>query len=116
MAMTSFEEVMESDYLAGFSYDADDGATYHFIWSEIRVDRRTLPEGWYAFDVRGDEDCGEPCSIEENYVFVNHWGTILSRCALPFPPSEDGRGWLELTEDNWSYEDYDENTGWKETR
>lgn len=46
-----------------------------------RIDRTTVPEGMYAYDVRHDDDCqGIPCEIKP-YVLVNHWGTII--CAEP---------------------------------
>lgn len=50
---------------------------YSALFTEERIDRASLPEGIYAYDIRSGEgnDFGtiEPC------VTVNHTGTILTR-------------------------------------
>ena len=51
------------------------------LFTCARIDRSTVPEGMYAYDVRHDDDCqGIPCQIKP-HVLVNHWGTII--CAEP---------------------------------
>ena len=55
------------------------------LFTNLRVDRSTVPEGLYVYDVR-DEDCtGEICEIKP-FVMVNHWGTII--CKEPFEMDE----------------------------
>ena len=49
------------------------------LFTNMRVDRSTVPEGLYAYDVRHDDDCtGEICEIKPS-VMVNHWGTIICK-------------------------------------
>ena len=49
------------------------------LFTNMRVDRSTIPEGLYAYDVRHDDDCtGEICEIKPS-VMVNHWGTIICK-------------------------------------
>ena len=56
------------------------------IFTNMRVDRSTVPESLYAYDVRHDDDCtGEICEIKP-FVMVNHWGTII--CKEPIEMDE----------------------------
>lgn len=49
------------------------------LFTNMRVDRSTVPEGLYAYDARHDDDCtGEICEIKPS-VMVNHWGTIICK-------------------------------------
>ena len=55
------------------------------LFTNMRVNRSTVPEGLYVYDVR-DEDCtGEICEIKPS-VMVNHWGTII--CKEPIEMDE----------------------------
>lgn len=48
------------------------------IFTCLRVDRDTVPEGLYVYEVRHDDDQrGDPVQIG-NLIMVNHWGTIIS--------------------------------------
>lgn len=50
-----------------------------------RIDRSTVPPGWFCYDLRGsDYDPGEPIMLEDS-VTVNHARTILSPTALKKP-------------------------------
>ena len=45
------------------------------LFTNGRIDRSTVPKGWYCYDFRGsDDDPGELCYIEES-VAVNHIST-----------------------------------------
>ena len=58
------------------------------LFTNGRIDRTTVPEGWYAYDFRGsDDDPGELYVIEEKPVVVNHSGTALMPEKLEFPSS-----------------------------
>ena len=47
------------------------------LFTNGRIARDTVPEGWYCYDIRGsDDDPGALCYIEENVV-VNHAGSVL---------------------------------------
>lgn len=65
-----------------------------------RLDRRTVPIGLYAYDVRHDDDQqGIPCQIAKS-ILVNHWETILLTEPLQMPE----RGLLDINEDtDWNY-------------
>jgi hypothetical protein len=55
------------------------------LFTNARIDRDTVPEGWYAYDLRGsDYDPGEPVTVEPSVV-VNHAGTILTHELISFP-------------------------------
>ena len=47
------------------------------LFTNGRIARDTVPEGWYCYDIRGsDDDPGALCYMEENVV-VNHAGSVL---------------------------------------
>ena len=65
------------------------------LFSNGRIAAADIPEGLYRYDLRGsDYDPGEPVTVED-YVVVNHAGSILTAKPLDIP---DG-GSLRLTED-----------------
>ena len=58
------------------------------LFTSLRIDRKTLPEGLYAYDLRDCDDCtGDPSELK-NYVMVNHWGTVVVR--EPIDGAENG--------------------------
>lgn len=55
------------------------GKTGYF--TELRVDKETVPEGMYCYELRHGDDDGFPLSVEEN-VRVNYFGAVLLAEAL----------------------------------
>lgn len=48
------------------------------LFTNMRVERSTVPENLYVYELR-DEDCtGEICEIKP-FIMVNHWGTIICK-------------------------------------
>ncbi len=65
------------------------------LFSNGRIASADIPEGLYRYDLRGsDYDPGEPVTVED-YVVVNHAGSILTAKPLDIPEG----GSLRLTED-----------------
>ena len=57
------------------------------LFTNGRIARDTVPQGWYCYDIRGsDDDPGELCYMEENVV-VNHAGSVLMPEKLAMPKS-----------------------------
>ena len=57
------------------------------LFTNARIDRSTVPKGWYCYDFRGsDDDSGELCYIEKS-VTVNHAGSVLMPEKLEIPVS-----------------------------
>lgn len=68
------------------------------LFTSLRIDRKTLPEGLYAYDLRDCDDCsGDPCEVK-NFVLVNHWGTVIVK--EPIEGTDDG---VILNEDDYNY-------------
>lgn len=63
-----------------------DGKTVAF--TNMRLDRETVPDGLYCYDIRDSDHLDGSCAEVKNCVIVNHWGTIL--CKSPFPLDEHG--------------------------
>lgn len=60
------------------------------IFTNLRIDRSTVPKGMYTYEVRHDDFMlGEPCQIAE-HILVNHWGTVISNSPLNLDKIHDG--------------------------
>ncbi len=58
------------------------------LFTNSRLDRDTIPSGWYCYDIRGsDNDPGELSTLEP-FVLVNHAGSILSLQPIPYPEGQ----------------------------
>ncbi|MCM1167990.1 MAG: hypothetical protein NC401_18565 [Ruminococcus sp.] len=68
------------------------------LFTSLRIDRKSLPEGLYAYDLRDCDDCsGDPCEVK-SFVLVNHWGTVIVK--EPIEGADDG---VELDEKDYNY-------------
>lgn len=47
-----------------------------YLFTNFRVDRATVPKGFYAYDVQ-DSDCDGQFRNIQDHAIVNHWGTII---------------------------------------
>ncbi len=57
------------------------------LLSEGRVNRQSIPQGLYAYDLRGaDDNFGWPATLEA-YVEVNHVGTLIAAKPIQIPKS-----------------------------
>ena len=66
------------------------------LFTNARIDRTTVPKGWYCYDFRGTgDDPGELRFIEESVV-VNHSGSILMPEKLELPASGQLDAWDEF--------------------
>lgn len=56
------------------------------LFTDIRINRDTVPQGYHLYEVRHDDDCqGDAVQIARNIV-VNHWGSVITRDAIKLPP------------------------------
>lgn len=53
------------------------------LFTNMRIDRSTIPEGLYCYDVRDSDFCDGSFAEIQPFVFVNHWGTIICKEELP---------------------------------
>lgn len=64
-----------------------------------RIDRATVPEGKFVYEVAGDDDSGgDPCRVKLS-VMVNFFGTLV--CDQELPLGEDGVMLLEDGDFRW---------------
>ena len=55
------------------------------LFTDSRIDRSTVPEGFHCYDLRGsDYDPGKPIIVED-HVVVNHAGTVLTSEPVNMP-------------------------------
>lgn len=57
------------------------------LFTNGRIGRSTVPEGWYCYDFRGTNDDPGELRYIEKHVTVNHAGSILMPEKLEFPAS-----------------------------
>lgn len=67
------------------------------LFTNLRLDRDTVPEGLFCYDVRDSDNLDGSFAEIAPFVRVNHWGTIL--CREPF--QLDGTG--SYYPDDWSF-------------
>lgn len=53
------------------------------LFTCLRIDRNSIPEGLFGYDVRHDDSGqGIACEIAP-FVLVNHWGTVITKQEIP---------------------------------
>ena len=67
-------------------------------FSDMRIDRNTVPEGRYQYEVADDESQGEPLRVRKG-IMVNFFGTLVSD--VPLPLMNDNVLWLCEGEFEW---------------
>lgn len=69
-------------------------------FNDARIDRSTVPEGKFMYEVGDDCSDGEPARIRPG-IWVDFFGTII--CDQELVPDEGDTIWLE--EGDWRWED-----------
>lgn len=73
--MISFEEAIKTGQ--GFVISCGCKTENEGIFNNLRIDRSSLPEGWYAYDIMHGETGG--LLLLREFVLVNHIGTFLTK-------------------------------------
>ena len=66
------------------------------LFTSLRIDRKSLPEGLHAYDLRDEDSTGKICELK-SHVMVNHWGTVIVK--EPIEGADDGI----VLEDDYNY-------------
>lgn len=78
------------------------------LFACFRIDRNSVPDGLYLYEVRHDDDQqGLPVQIAD-WVLVNHWGTLITDTPIPLEPNFNGsNSYKDIDpEEDWNYEGY----------
>lgn len=68
-------------------------------FSNMRIDRSTVPEERYQYEVAGDDDSGgDPARVQRG-ILVNFFGTLISD--VPLPIVDDKVLWLRDGDFEW---------------
>ncbi len=79
-------------------YERFEILSHDALFTCLRIDRKTLPEGLFAYDLRDCDDCsGDPAELR-SFVLVNHWGTVITK--EPIEGADEG---IVLTDDDYNY-------------
>ena len=68
-------------------------------YSDMRIDRDTVPDGLYLYEVAGDDDIGDEPARVKKAILVNFIGTLITDKELPL--GKDGVLWLAGNEYEW---------------
>lgn len=68
------------------------------LFTNLRLDRSTIPEGIFAYDVR--DECDGEINQLKSFVFVNHWGTVLVK-----EPIENADAGVDIEPDDYTFGD-----------
>lgn len=70
------------------------------LFNDVRIERNTVPEGKYQYEIGGDDDSGgDPARVQRG-VWVNFFGTLI--CDNPLPLGTDNVLWLQEGDFVWS--------------
>lgn len=110
MAIQSFKEAYKHDNMDFKVFTHENGIekTHEGFFANVRIDRKTLPAGWHAYDIRDDDSNGDACEIRNGYIMINHLGTFATKDPLPLEPGEslyynDGKFENEAEEFDYSF-------------
>ncbi len=76
------------------------------LFTNLRVDRSTVPKGLFLYEVRHDDDQrGDPVQIGR-WIMVNHWGTLITNRPIRLESSKAiNNAYREIDpEKDWNYE------------
>lgn len=97
MAMQTFREAFETDNQP-CNITGPDGTVCEGFFANVRVFRDSLPRGWYAYDIRHDDE-GDPCEIKNDCIFVDHLGTFCTQTPLPLERKKSWHTYIDGTSD-----------------
>lgn len=63
------------------------------LFTTLRVDRATVPQGMYAYDMQTDETDWLQPHLLARHIAVEHYGTVLTASPIPLPAG----GYLDLS-------------------
>lgn len=109
MASQTFDEAMKHPQT--MTLTAPDGREIQGFYCDPKLDRDTLPEGYYAYDIRHDDDgCGIFVELCCNYVFVNSAGTFFTQTPIPELAVPGSSLDFAIDEEEWKMTHWDEDT------
>lgn len=113
MAKQTFDEAMKDNQ--DMTVMKADGTEIEGFYCDPKVDRDTLPAGWYAYDIRSDDDgCGIFVELCHDYVVVNNAGTFLTQTEIPELANPKSSVDFEIDQDDWKMGHWDEDYDYDE--
>ena len=80
------------------SYERFEILSRDALFTCLRIDRKSLPDGLYAYDLRDSDDCDGTPSELKTFVMVNHWGTVIVK--EPIDGADKG---IVLNDEDFNY-------------
>ncbi len=86
------------------------GDSYKGLYCDPKINRETLPEGYYAYDIRHDDDgCGIFCQLCHDVVYVNSAGSFVTKTPIPELSEPESFVFFKIDPEEWAEaHEYDE--------
>jgi hypothetical protein len=69
------------------------------LFTPLRIDRCSIPNGFFLYEIRHDDDCqGDVVQIGRS-IIVNHWGSLVTRDEITLPSD----GFLDIEPEDINY-------------
>lgn len=82
----------------GESFQEVDVKGHMALFTELRVDKNTIPEGVNCYELRHGDDDSYPAALEQN-VRINYFGAVLMTDKMELGE----KGWIELSYDDFGF-------------
>lgn len=100
MASITFTELLRTGQ--SMIITSPKGTEFKGFYCDPKIDRRTLPEGYFAYDIRHDDDgCGIFCQLCHNPVFVNSAGSFVTCTQIPELAENDSFVLFKINPEEW---------------
>ena len=101
MALQSFDQAMRDDREPFTVFIGD--SEFKGYAASTRIDRKTVPDGWYVYDLRHDD--GDIYEIKNAYIIVDHYASFYTQNKLPLKEGESLFRGSDLNEFDYSYDE-----------
>lgn len=102
MALQTFDQAMQHDREPFTVFIGD--SEFHGYAASTRIDRKTVPDGWYVYDLRHDDYGEDVCEIKNAYISVNHFASFYTQNKLPLKKGESLFRGSDLNEFDYIYD------------
>ena len=96
--MMTYEEAKK--YGEPFVVTTDKGENYEGLFVSVRIDRKTVPDGYGVYDIADYDSTGIMCRIAKS-VMVNHYGTFV--CDRKIPGIEKEQKYFQIDPEEWGF-------------
>jgi hypothetical protein len=69
------------------------------LFTPSRINRDSVPDGYFLYEVRHDDDCQGDAVQIARMIIVNHWGSLITKDEIILPKD----GFLDIEPEDINY-------------